>query len=66
MRWTADETDRRRTFAELTDDGQRVLAEATTAITAIDFAVAGLAPDQQDQTYELLRHLRAAAGDFKD
>jgi DNA-binding MarR family transcriptional regulator len=64
VRRVADERDRRRTFAELTDEGERVLKEATEAITRIDFAVPGLTPAQQDQTYELLRHLRSAAGDF--
>jgi len=65
VRRVADETDRRRTFAELTDEGERVLKEATAAIAAIDFAVPGLSAEQQDQTYELLRHLRASAGDFE-
>ena len=64
VRRVADEKDRRRTFAELTDEGQRVLKLATEAITAIDFAVPGLTAEQQDQTYELLRHLRSSAGDF--
>lgn len=64
VRRIADDQDRRRTFAELTDEGQRVLAEATAAIMAIDFAVPGLSTAQQDQTYELLRHLRESAGDF--
>jgi DNA-binding MarR family transcriptional regulator len=64
VRRVADETDRRRTFAELTDEGQRVLAASTAAIAAIDFAVPGLSADEQDQTYELLRRLRASAGDF--
>jgi DNA-binding MarR family transcriptional regulator len=64
VRRVADEKDRRRTFAELTDEGTRVLETATEAITAIDFAVPGLTREQQDQTYELLRHLRSSAGDF--
>lgn len=64
VRRVADDKDRRRTFAELTDEGERVLKEATAAITAIDFAIAGLSAEQQDQTYELLRNLRASAGDF--
>ncbi|KAA1380036.1 MarR family winged helix-turn-helix transcriptional regulator [Aeromicrobium fastidiosum] len=64
VRRVADEKDRRRTFAELTDEGQQVLAKATTAITAIDFAVPGMTTEQQDQAYDLLRHLRSAAGDF--
>ena len=64
VRRVADEKDRRRTFAELTDEGQQVLTKATTAITAIDFAVPGMTTEQQDQAYDLLRHLRSAAGDF--
>ncbi len=64
VRRVADDKDRRRTFAELTEEGERVLKEATVAITAIDFAIAGLSAEQQDQTYELLRALRSAAGDF--
>lgn len=64
VRRVADDKDRRRTFAELTEEGERVLKESTAAITAIDFAIVGLSPEQQDQTYELLRGLRSAAGDF--
>jgi DNA-binding MarR family transcriptional regulator len=64
VRRVADEKDRRRTFAELTVEGERVLVAATQAITDIDFAIPGLTSEQQDQTYELLRHLRSSAGDF--
>lgn len=64
VRRVADDKDRRRTFAELTEEGERVLKESTAAITAIDFAIVGLSPEQQDQTYELLRGLRSSAGDF--
>ncbi|MFI5430272.1 MarR family winged helix-turn-helix transcriptional regulator [Aeromicrobium sp. UC242_57] len=64
VRRVADQTDRRRTFAELTDEGKRILAESTAAIMAIDFAIVGLDDEQQDQTFELLRHVRSAAGDF--
>lgn len=64
VRRVADQSDRRRTFAELTDEGKNVLEKATAAIMAIDFAIVGLDHDQQDQAYELLRHLRSAAGDF--
>lgn len=66
VRRVADTADRRRTFAELTDEGQRVLAAATDAIMAIDFAVVGLDDAQQDQVFDLLRSLRSAAGDFAD
>jgi DNA-binding MarR family transcriptional regulator len=64
VRRVADETDRRRTFAELTDEGSRVLEAATAAIGAIGFAIPGLSAEQQDQAYDLLRQLRASAGDF--
>lgn len=60
----ADSTDRRRTFAELTPEGEAVLEKATEQIMSIDFAVNGLDAEQQDQTYDLLRSLRSAAGDF--
>jgi DNA-binding MarR family transcriptional regulator len=65
VRRVADQDDRRRTFAELTDAGKKVLAEATDAITSIDFAINGLDADQQDQAFDLLRNLRLAAGDFE-
>jgi len=59
-----DANDRRRTFAALTPAGRRVVTEATQVLTGIDFAVTGLSADDQKETYELLRSLRAAAGDF--
>ena len=64
VRRLPDEADRRRTFAELTDDGKDVLAASTKALMAIDFAIDGLTAKQQDQTYDLLRSLRSSAGDF--
>ena len=66
VRRVADRNDRRRTFAELTDEGQKVLIEATDKIMAIDFAIDGLTGRQQDEAYDLLRHLRASAGDFEE
>ncbi len=60
----ADGADRRRTLASLTDEGRRVVAEATGALHAIDFAVDGLTAAQQEQAFELLRAMRSAAGDF--
>jgi len=59
-----DATDRRRTFASLTSAGQKVVTEATQVLTGIDFAVTGLSAADQKEAYELLRSLRAAAGDF--
>ena len=60
----ADIEDRRRTFAELTPEGEKVLAKATEQIMSIDFAIKGLDAEQQDKTYDLLRNLRSSAGDF--
>ncbi|KRC65056.1 MarR family transcriptional regulator [Aeromicrobium sp. Root236] len=62
----ADVEDRRRTFAELTPEGEAVLAKATKQIMSIDFAINGLDAAQQDETYELLRNLRSSAGDFSE
>ncbi|MBS4752942.1 MarR family transcriptional regulator [Nocardioides sp. zg-ZUI104] len=60
----ADESDRRRTLARLTAEGQVTVKAATDAVTAIDFAITGLTERQQGDAYELLRRLRRAAGDF--
>ncbi|WP_375001778.1 MarR family winged helix-turn-helix transcriptional regulator [Aeromicrobium sp. CTD01-1L150] len=59
-----DPTDRRRTFASLTEEGRRVLDDATAALMDIDFAIAGLDAEQQDEAYTLLRLLRRT--DFED
>jgi len=64
VRRATDSADRRRTLAELTPPGREVLAEATAALTGIEFAVTGLDEAGQRQAYELLRALRAGAGDF--
>ncbi|MGJ9412613.1 MarR family winged helix-turn-helix transcriptional regulator [Aeromicrobium sp. CF4.19] len=53
-----DPTDRRRTFAALTPQGQQVLDAATDALMDIDFAVGELVPDQREDAYALLRLLR--------
>src|ERR687890_254858 len=60
----SDPDDRRRTLASLTPAGRDVVAEATEALTAIDFAITGLSTPEQDDAFALLRRLRAAAGDF--
>ena len=64
VRRVADVEDRRRTFAELTPEGEAVLAKATKEIMSIDFAIKGLDAKKQDEAYELLRSLRSSAGDF--
>jgi DNA-binding MarR family transcriptional regulator len=63
VRRVADSEDRRRTFAELTADGDKVVAAATEALMAIDFAIGGLSDEQTRDAYDLLRELRRAAGD---
>lgn len=60
----ADPSDRRRTFAELTEQGAQVVAAATDALMAIDFAIDGLTDQQQSSIYGLLREVRRSAGDF--
>lgn len=55
--------DRRKVLASLTPEGEKVLADATDALVGIGFAVDSMSPDQQRQTHELLRVLRA--GDWE-
>lgn len=62
----ADDTDRRRTLAAITDKGLAVVAAATASLRDIDFAVQGLDPTEQETMYELLRKTRAAAHDFRE
>ncbi|GHF47938.1 DNA-binding MarR family transcriptional regulator [Amycolatopsis bartoniae] len=57
-------TDRRTTLVEITDDGRARHAEATKAVTAIDFGLVGLTPAQTTQLTELLTRVRKATGDF--
>ncbi|MDQ4116726.1 MAG: MarR family transcriptional regulator, partial [Actinomycetota bacterium] len=65
VRRVAHPTDRRATLVELTDDGRKRLEEATEAVTAIDFGLAGLTAEQRDQLTALLTEVRRAAGDFQ-
>ncbi|GAA5152827.1 MULTISPECIES: MarR family winged helix-turn-helix transcriptional regulator [Amycolatopsis] len=57
-------TDRRTTLVEITDEGRARHAEATKAVTAIDFGLVGLTPAQTSQLTELLTRVRKATGDF--
>jgi DNA-binding MarR family transcriptional regulator len=56
-------TDRRTTLAEITPAGRRLAEIATHDINEM-FANPGLDPDGVRGLVEVLRHLRAAAGDF--
>jgi DNA-binding MarR family transcriptional regulator len=57
-------TDRRATLVEITDTGSDLLEKATKSVTAIDFGLTGLSPEQETQLTELLGKVRRAAGDF--
>ncbi len=64
VRRVPDSVDRRRTLAELTAEGERVVREATAALQTSRFFLDDLATDDADELYALLRRTRAAAGDF--
>lgn len=53
-----DPDDRRRVLAALTPEGEKVLAEATEALTGIEFGVGVLTPEQRRAASDLLRVLR--------
>lgn len=57
-------TDRRTTLVEITEEGRARHAEATKAVTAIDFGLVGLTPNQTAQLTDLLTKIRKATGDF--
>ena len=57
-------TDRRATLVEITETGAALREKATASVTAIDFGLVGLAPEQESQLTELLGQVRRAAGDF--
>lgn len=59
-----DDEDRRRVFASLTPAGKRVLKQGTKALTDIEFGLEALTKDERDQTFAVLRTIRAV--DFDD
>ena len=65
IRRVAHPTDRRTTLAEITDEGRRVVEEATRAVTAVTYAMDGLSERELEQLIRLLRKLRLSAGDFE-
>lgn len=56
-------SDGRATLAELTAEGRAVIRKATKAINAEVFSDIGLDDDELGTLFELLRKMRAAAGD---
>lgn len=57
-------TDRRTTLVSITEAGESRMAEATKALTEIDFGLVGLTDRQSRQLTALLEQVRRAAGDF--
>ena len=64
MRRVPHPSDRRATLVEITEAGAALREKATDSVTAIDFGLVGLEPEQQSQLTELLGQVRRAAGDF--
>ncbi len=46
--------------------GKQVVVEATDALMGLDFGVVGLDDDEMTRGFDLLRGLRAGAGDFRE
>lgn len=59
-------TDRRTTLVEITADGRARQADATEAVTAIDFGLTGLTERQTEQLTDLLTRVRKSTGDFSE
>jgi len=66
VRRTPHPTDRRATLVEITDAGSSLLEAATKSVTAIDFGLSGLTPEEESQLTTLLSRVRLAAGDFEE
>lgn len=60
----AHPTDRRTILAEITDDGRRVVEEATKAIVAVSLGLDVLSEREQNAVTRLMRKLRLGHGDF--
>ena len=59
-------SDRRRTLATITERGREVAVLATEALHAISFGTPPLQEPQLDTVTDVLRGLRAAAGDLPE
>ena len=56
--------DGRAVLAEITDRGRALVERATADLVGADFGLDALEPEQLTQVSELMRPIRAAAGDF--
>ncbi|GAA3193129.1 MarR family transcriptional regulator [Actinocorallia longicatena] len=61
---TPSPADRRVVLAQITDDGRRVIEEATAALHEADFALPDLTPDQAAALTRALHTLRISVGDL--
>jgi DNA-binding MarR family transcriptional regulator len=57
--------DGRGVLAAITPSGREVVEAATAELTAIDFALGGLAPADVEHLVDVLAQVRLAAGDFR-
>ena len=55
--------DGRGVLARITDAGRAVVERATTALTAMDFGLADVPPDELTTLFDILRRVRLGAGD---
>jgi DNA-binding MarR family transcriptional regulator len=57
-------TDRRATLAQLTESGEKVVTEATQAVTKVAFGLGCLSESDLRQLSHIVRKVRVGAGDF--
>jgi DNA-binding MarR family transcriptional regulator len=55
--------DGRGILAGITDDGRRVVEQATTALTELDFGLGDLPEAERAELFDILRRVRIGAGD---
>jgi DNA-binding MarR family transcriptional regulator len=58
--------DGRGVLARITDDGRRVVEDATTALTDLDFGLGDLSEVDRAQLFDVLKRVRLGAGDVAD
>jgi DNA-binding MarR family transcriptional regulator len=58
-------TDRRTVLAVITDDGRRVVDEATAALARVEYGAGALSETRRRELYEIIRDLRQSEGDFE-
>ena len=56
--------DGRGVLAAITEDGRRVVGQATRALTDLDFGMADLPETEREELFALLKRLRVGAGDM--